>query len=1172
MADPLSITASIITLLHVSVQVTVLIKQFRDEVVVVDATLTGLLDDVNGFQRVLESMKETIEENNNKETLQATGHVGSHWKNLARSLEDGADALQKLHTTLDGVNKKSSILDAPRKQLRLKSASEQIARYREQIQTSHTAIQLSLSTIILWNQVTFQRSTEMIPDKVVPTLDKLYDEFRTFGALLNTKIEKLQHTVTHQNDPDNYELMYMNNLRECVRSAADVVSTASTTLNAETSDKISVKHGSDFGDVFVKDANEPMLRWFASNTVYEFEDVEAPLPAPSEASTGDAQTEYQSDSDSDIENDLIRSLFNEGRKRKDIGDLESAVRYFRNCLTRLSSNTSYTSLTSARSAAACGVSKTDLLECLLDCYCLLEAWSKAKAIMKDKLLITERQLGKKDELYLRDTLRLAELMMKNGEYVEAHLQARRSLRGFRKLGKQGDSGYEECLDFLIRICSTEGKVDEEEAYTALLASHERKTKRSAPSPEVISLSHVSPKFQSASDPVLEDVAQADFEVSEQVKETLDHVHVLESNEVPLIDTEDSSVLSPGELQVQDQTVLQEDPEPVTERDKITSEQQPSCISRPYSPTEDLSVRPDYETKSLSSHSVTSSEQHAMTLASQEQLPAMLTPVDFGDISHLEGYRAQIAAAEFICMLYRAAANEVTEKESRNSRKDAEFLKAWCNLFHGRDPYYFSEWHVEGYYCMIKINDTHGCTVSGHETEQKAKEAAAAKVCEMYISHADEVLTLDKMTRRDPGSDKEVFIPQSDHDIEILMGWGEETDASFYSPVTDTNIPHITISAETDELPTANGEAATPTSKKSINPSKVRRSASDSKISPNQVAGQGSVEKFLTRSYAALRGTRTHHSAVASVSTIPSNDKEPQWTPGDTHLSTSAEYVGQETITTVSPSAVQPSSLSNSTASEGTWACNECKSDLLQYMSEGQCRSCFANRNDYSPSSTNDFARLPYDRHQTPLNLLNLNAPKGAIIRRKVILLGDTLCGKTFLASAWSQGDVPEEDTPVMNHFIRSTKIRDRQIELVIWDNTGREGYEMMRRLSYEDAHIVLICFDISDPDSFENIDYMWSVEANEYLRDLPKILVGCKKDLRNDNAKLDSLRRQHFIPISPYAADRLAIKIQALAYFETSAIKKQGLSELFDYVAEAALRTVPKSKTSGIRKALSRGI
>jgi hypothetical protein len=41
--------------------------------------------------------------------------------------------------------------------------------------------------------------------------------------------------------------------------------------------------------------------------------------------------------------------------------------------------------------------------------------------------------------------------------------------------------------------------------------------------------------------------------------------------------------------------------------------------------------------------------------------------------------------------------------------------------------------------------------------------------------------------------------------------------------------------------------------------------------------------------------------------------------------------------------------------------------------------------------------------------------------------------------------------------------------------------------------------------------------VNDYLRDLPKILVGCKKDLRNDNAKLDSLHRQRLIPISPYA-------------------------------------------------------
>ncbi|KAF1847385.1 uncharacterized protein K460DRAFT_241581, partial [Cucurbitaria berberidis CBS 394.84] len=434
MADPLSITASVLTLIQVSVQVTVLLKQFREEVSVVDATLLGLLSDVGGFQQVLESMIETFEQDDIKSNLQVTGHVGSHWKNLARSLDDCASTLRQLHTLLDGTNKKTSILDAPRKQLRFKSAIEQIATYREQIQSYRAALQLSLSTIILWNQVTFQKSTEKIPEKIVPTLDKIYDEFRTFGALLNAKIEKLQSAVLNQSeDQDEVELKNMNNLRECVRSAADVVSTASTTLNAEVSDKVSVRQGSDFGDVFVRDANEPMLRWMSSNTVYEYEDMEVSFPDPSEASTGDTPTEYHSDSDSDIENEMIRSLFNEGKKRKDQGDLAGAVRHFRNCVTRFSSNASYASLTSLQSVSTCGVSKAELLEQLTDSYCLLGSWSKAKSTMAEKLSITERQVGKKDELYLWDTMKLAELMMKNKEYMEAHLQGRRSLRGFKKL-------------------------------------------------------------------------------------------------------------------------------------------------------------------------------------------------------------------------------------------------------------------------------------------------------------------------------------------------------------------------------------------------------------------------------------------------------------------------------------------------------------------------------------------------------------------------------------------------------------------------------------------------------------------------------------------------------------------------------------------------------------------
>jgi uncharacterized protein YoxC len=120
--DPLSIATSILTLLTFSVKVSFLLKQFRDEVDVVDATLTGLLGDIASFQQVLESMRDTFDQNEIKANIQITGHAGNHWKNLARSLDDGTRTLQQLTALLEGINKTTSFLDGPRKQIRFKIA------------------------------------------------------------------------------------------------------------------------------------------------------------------------------------------------------------------------------------------------------------------------------------------------------------------------------------------------------------------------------------------------------------------------------------------------------------------------------------------------------------------------------------------------------------------------------------------------------------------------------------------------------------------------------------------------------------------------------------------------------------------------------------------------------------------------------------------------------------------------------------------------------------------------------------------------------------------------------------------------------------------------------------------------------------------------------------------
>ena len=104
------------------------------------------------------------------------------------------------------------------------------------------------------------------------------------------------------------------------------------------------------------------------------------------------------------------------------------------------------------------------------------------------------------------------------------------------------------------------------------------------------------------------------------------------------------------------------------------------------------------------------------------------------------------------------------------------------------------------------------------------------------------------------------------------------------------------------------------------------------------------------------------------------------------------------------------------------------------------------------------------------------------MRRKVLLLGDTLCGKTYLASTWSKGKYPSEsENSVMNNFIKTTEIEGHQIEIVIWDCNGMEENEKMRRMSYANVHMLLICFDISDPDSFANVEYMVYLTALFFL-------------------------------------------------------------------------------------------
>jgi len=129
-----------------------------------------------------------------------------------------------------------------------------------------------------------------------------------------------------------------------------------------------------------------------------------------------------------------------------------------------------------------------------------------------------------------------------------------------------------------------------------------------------------------------------------------------------------------------------------------------------------------------------------------------------------------------------------------------------------------------------------------------------------------------------------------------------------------------------------------------------------------------------------------------------------------------------------------------------------------------------------------------------------------------------------------------------------------QVELALWDTAGQEDYDRLRPLSYPDTDVILMCFSIDSPDSLENIPEKWNPEVKHFCPNVPIILVGNKKDLRNDPATMRELAKMKQEPVKPEEGRAMAEKISAFAYLECSAKSKEGVREVFETATRAALQ------------------
>ncbi|PSN51753.1 Rho-related GTP-binding protein RhoE [Blattella germanica] len=180
---------------------------------------------------------------------------------------------------------------------------------------------------------------------------------------------------------------------------------------------------------------------------------------------------------------------------------------------------------------------------------------------------------------------------------------------------------------------------------------------------------------------------------------------------------------------------------------------------------------------------------------------------------------------------------------------------------------------------------------------------------------------------------------------------------------------------------------------------------------------------------------------------------------------------------------------------------------------------------------------------------------------KVVLVGDTHCGKTSLVQRFVNDNFVEVYTPTgFEKYTCTYTVGDYRIHFVVWDTSGTGAYDTVRPLAYQDAKVFLLCFRVSDPDSLENAVSKWHPEIRAHCEATPVILCGCQSDLRNDIETISSLAKQRRIPVTSEQAVSISRQVGATTYVETSAkTSSKAVKDAFEVAALAALGKLNKN-------------
>ena len=154
---------------------------------------------------------------------------------------------------------------------------------------------------------------------------------------------------------------------------------------------------------------------------------------------------------------------------------------------------------------------------------------------------------------------------------------------------------------------------------------------------------------------------------------------------------------------------------------------------------------------------------------------------------------------------------------------------------------------------------------------------------------------------------------------------------------------------------------------------------------------------------------------------------------------------------------------------------------------------------------------------------------------KFIIIGDPAVGKSNILLKYVHNKFVNEyqSTVGVEFGAKNIDIEGQIFRIQIWDTTGQENFRCLTRSYFKNSVCAIITYDITNKQSFDNIQEWINEVKNQVSDKVLLVLVGNKIDLEKER-------------IVNYDEGKKFAEDNDMLFIETSALNGNGINQLFN--------------------------